>query len=288
VLLAAYDRTGRNADDAAARAFASRLLDRLRAVPGIEAAAISTQIPLDIHGLPLRSLVIEGHARADGALDQALSNTVTPGYWPVMGIPLIAGTDFAPLTDQAPPRQAIVNEEFVRRYLSGVEPLGRRVEYRERPYVIAGVARNSLYESFGEPTPIIYFSYRDRPSTAGEIHVRTHPGAEIAVASDVRRVVREIDETLSMTCARSQSTSSGTCFCAGCRRACSWCSGRCCWLWPPSVSMRLSPTAWRSGPPRSVSAWRLVHQDGRSSWPSCGTRCEASRSVQSQGGWSCT
>ncbi len=41
VLLAAYDLTGRNADDAAARAFASRLLDRLRAVPGIEAAAIS-------------------------------------------------------------------------------------------------------------------------------------------------------------------------------------------------------------------------------------------------------
>ena len=97
VLLAAYDLTGRNADDAAARAFASRLLDRLRAVPGIEAAAISTQIPLDIHGLPLRSFVIEGHARADGALDQALSNTVTPGYWQAMGIPLIAGTDFAPL-----------------------------------------------------------------------------------------------------------------------------------------------------------------------------------------------
>ena len=63
--------------------------------------------------------------------------------------------------------------------------------------MIAGVARNSLYESFGEPpTPIIYFSYRDRPSTAGEIHVRTHPGAEIAVASDVRRVVREIDQAL--------------------------------------------------------------------------------------------
>ena len=197
VLLAAYDLTGRNADDAAARAFASRLLDRLRAVPGIEAAAISTQIPLDIHGLPLRSFVIEGHARADGALDQALSNTVTPGYWQAMGIPLIGGTDFAPLTDSAAPRQAIVNEEFVRRYLSGLEPLGRRVEYRGRTYVIAGVARNSLYESFGEPpTPIVYFSYRDRPSTAGEIHVRTHRGAEIAVASDVRRVVREIDQAL--------------------------------------------------------------------------------------------
>jgi putative ABC transport system permease protein len=197
VLLAAYDLTGRNADDRAAREFAGRLLDRLRAVPGIEAAAISTQVPLDIHGLPLRAFAIEGRARPDGALDQALSNTVTPGYWPAMGIPLVAGTDFARLGDSTAPPQAIVNEEFVRRYLSGMEPLGRRVQYRSRTYAIAGVARNSLYESFSEPpTPIIYFSYRDRPSTAGEIHVRTRPGAEIAVAADVRRVVREIDQAL--------------------------------------------------------------------------------------------
>jgi predicted permease len=197
VLLAAYDLTGRNADDRAAREFAGRLLDRLRAAPGVEAAAISTQVPLDIHGLSLRSIVIEGRARPDGAPDQALSNTVTPGYWPAMGIPLVAGSDFVPLTDPIAPPQAIVNEEFVRRYLQGLEALGRRLQSRGRTYVIAGVVRNSLYESFGEPpTPIVYFSYRDRPSTAGEIHVRTRPGAEVTVAADVRRIVRELDQTL--------------------------------------------------------------------------------------------
>jgi putative ABC transport system permease protein len=197
VLLAAYDLTGRNAGENAARDFAGRLLDRLRTVPGVEAAAISTSVPLDIHGLPLRSFAIEGHARPDGALDQALSNTVTPGYWPAMGIPLLQGADFAPLTDPAAPPQTIVNQEFVRRFLGTLEPLGRRLLYRGRTYVIAGVVRNSLYESFGEPpTPIMYFSYRDRASTAGEIHVRTRPGAEISVASDVRRIVRELDEGL--------------------------------------------------------------------------------------------
>ena len=57
--------------------------------------------------------------------------------------------------------------------------------------------RNSIYESFGEPaTPIVYFSYRDRPSYAGEIHVRARPGTETTLAADVRRVVREIDTTL--------------------------------------------------------------------------------------------
>jgi putative ABC transport system permease protein len=197
VLLASYDLTGRNTSNDATREFAAKLLDRLRALPGVEAAAIATSVPLDIHGLPLRSFTIEGRARPDGGEDQALTNTVTPGYWPTMGIPLLRGTDFAIMNDRAAPAQAIVNEEFVRRYLTNLEPLGRGLENRGRRYVIAAVVRNSLYESFGEPPkPIVYFSYRDRPSSAGEIHVRTRPGAETTVASDLRRVVRELDAAL--------------------------------------------------------------------------------------------
>jgi len=57
--------------------------------------------------------------------------------------------------------------------------------------------RNSLYNAFGEPaTPIIYFSYRDRPFASGEIHLRARPGAETAIAADVRRVVRDLDPEL--------------------------------------------------------------------------------------------
>ena len=45
-----------------ARVFAARLLERLRALPGVEAAAIASAVPLDIHGLPLRSFTLEGRA----------------------------------------------------------------------------------------------------------------------------------------------------------------------------------------------------------------------------------
>ena len=65
----------------------------------------------------------------------------------------------------------------MRRYLARLEPLGRRLQARGRSYVIAGVARNSLYNAFGEPpTPIIYFSFRDGPPRVGEIHLRTRAG----------------------------------------------------------------------------------------------------------------
>ncbi|MBI2835953.1 MAG: ABC transporter permease [Acidobacteria bacterium] len=200
VLLAAYDLTGRNVDNSSARAFATRLLDRLRALPGVEAAAIASSVPLDIHGLPLRSFALEGRTRNDGARDRALNTTITPGYFRTMGIPLRAGSDFADLHDTTTAPQAIVNEEFVRRYLDGAEPvisIGRRLEARGRSHVIAGVVRNSLYESFGEPpTPIVYFSYRDRPAPLGEVHLRTRVGAETLLASEVRRVVRELDPAL--------------------------------------------------------------------------------------------
>ena len=194
VLLAEYDLYGRNLGDQAVRDFTGRVLTRLRALPGVESAAIASQVPLDIHGLPMRGFTLEGRGRSDAAPDRALSNIVTPDYFRTMGIPLRAGRDFAPLEDAATPRQVIVNEEFARRFVGDAEPLGRRLRSRDRDYLIAGVVRNSLSDSFGEkPAPVIYFSYRDRPSGAGQIHLRTRPGSEALLGPDVERVVREVD-----------------------------------------------------------------------------------------------
>jgi putative ABC transport system permease protein len=197
VLLAAYDLTGRTTGQAASRTFAARLLAALRGAPGIDGAAIASSVPLEIHGLPSRAFTIEGRARTAADADRALVNTVTPGYFEVMGIPILAGTDFADLNDAVTPPQAIVNEAFVRRYLDNALPLGRRITVRGRTLTVAAVVRNSLYNAFGErPTPIVYFSYRDMPSSAGEVHVRTGAGSESVAAQDLRRVVRELDAEL--------------------------------------------------------------------------------------------
>jgi macrolide transport system ATP-binding/permease protein len=197
VLLAAYDLTGRGTDDGLARSFASRLLARLSALPSVEAVAIATSVPLDIHGLPSRVFTVDGWVRHDAGYDSALANTVTPAYFAVMGIPLEAGTTFADLQDLDAPPQVIVNRTFVRRYLKGLEPIGRRLQARGRDYVIAGVARDSLCDAFGEPpTPLIYFSFRDSPARGGEIHLRTWPGSEAALTPQIRQIVKELDPDL--------------------------------------------------------------------------------------------
>jgi predicted permease len=197
VLLAAYDLAGRDVSADDARVFADRVLTKLRALPDVESAALSVSIPLDIHGLPSRAFVLEGRARTDGAEDRTVSNTVTPGYFATMDIPLVAGRDFAALTDTAAAAEVVVNQDFVRRFVGEGEPLGRRLTVGETPYVIVGVVRTSLSDSFTEaPTPAIYFSYRDRPARFGEMHLRTRLGDETLLAPAVRRAIRELDSSL--------------------------------------------------------------------------------------------
>jgi predicted permease len=197
VLLAAYDLTGRAITQASARDFADRVLQGARAIPGVEAAAISSAVPLDIHGLPYRAFTVAGHARVDADQDQAVFNIVTPGYFELMGIRFAGGADFADLKNTAAPRQVIVNEEFVRHYLPGLEPLGRQVQSRDKSYTIVGVVRNSLSNAFGEPpTSAVYYSYRDLPAGNGEVHLRTRPGSEATVMPDLRRVIAAIDPEL--------------------------------------------------------------------------------------------
>jgi predicted permease len=197
ILLAAYDLSGRNPTETSEREFASRLLERLRALPDVEAAAIASNVPLDLHGIPARPFTVQGRVRTQAGQDRAISNTVTPGYFKVMGIPLVAGNDFADMRDTAAPAQAIVNEEFVRRYLNGADAIGRSLQTRARSFTIVGVARNSVYDAFGEPAqPAVYLSYRDRPAVQGEIHLRTRNGNETALSSEARAVLRELDPML--------------------------------------------------------------------------------------------
>jgi len=197
VLLAGFDLSGRGMSDDDVRAFDASLVDRLARVPSVEAVAIATSVPLDLHGLPMRVFTVQGHARADDGFDEALTDTVTPGYFSVMKIPFVAGHDFAPLTDIAAPRQVVVNATFVRQYLDGADALGRRIDVRAKPYVIVGVVRDSTYNAFGEPpTPMLYFSLRDRPASTADVHVRVRSGAETADAADIRRVVADLNPEL--------------------------------------------------------------------------------------------
>jgi predicted permease len=197
LLLATYDLSPVTPTDEYARQFATQLLDRLHRVPSVQSAALANSMPLDIHGLPMRNFLVEGRAQTTAPRESALSNIVSPGYFKTMGIPIVAGEDFAEMADRSKPLQVIVNEEFVRRYIAPADPIGRRLTNGDTQYTIAGVVKDSTYDAFGEPpTPAYFMSYRDRPRWLGEIHLRARAGSETMLAAEVQRAVREIDASL--------------------------------------------------------------------------------------------
>jgi predicted permease len=203
VLLSAYDlsvgavghfQAGGGVDPQFSRQFAATVLETLRGMPGVESAAISSYVPLDIHGMPMTSFKLQGGSATDSAPDRGLINFVTPDYFRTMGIPLLSGADFVALDDTNSAQQVIVNEEFVRRFASDEQVVGLRLASGTRTYVVTGVVKNSFSDSFGEaPIPMIYLSYRDRPRASGQIHVRTRPGSENLLSGSVRRAVTDLE-----------------------------------------------------------------------------------------------
>jgi len=197
LMLATYDLGPLQPSDDNARQFAAQLMERLARVPAIDAVGLANAMPLDIHGLPMRGFRLEGRAATSAQPEQAVSNIVSRGYFATMGIPFVAGTDVAELTDTTAPPQVIVNDEFVRRYIAPADPLGRQLTSGGVTYTIAGVVRTTTYDAFGEPPlPAFFMSWRDRPRWLGEVHLRARPGMEPLLAAEVQRVVREIDASL--------------------------------------------------------------------------------------------
>jgi predicted permease len=197
VLLAGYDLTGRDVDWDGARRFGDRVLQKLRALPDVESAALAVAVPLDIHGLPARAFTLEGRVTTTATPDRARSNTVTPGYFDTMGIRLLDGHDFAELSNTAEPPEVIVNQAFVEQYIGDGVVVGRRITVRDTAHTIIGVVETTLNDSFTEPpTPALYLSYRHWPSRATEMHVRTRLKDETMLASAIRSAVREVDESL--------------------------------------------------------------------------------------------
>ena len=178
-------------------AFTDRLLERLRALPGVRSAAIGSPLPLTGHQMSVSFDIEERRAAAPDrpGSDMAI---VTPGYFGTMGIPVLKGREFTEHDNTSAPRVLVVNEAFARKFFPGEDVMGKRVEsgatnategsvLRE----IVGVVGDATQSPFGaDPDPIYYFPYKQLTWFVGTIVLRTdvrpreiEAAAQAAVAS---------------------------------------------------------------------------------------------------------
>jgi predicted permease len=190
---------GLNGYDATrAQTFQASLVERVRALPGVETAALVTTLPLSIGG-NRQGLSIEGYTPAQGEDMEVHQSSVGPGYFETLEVSLARGRGFGEADRAGAPGVAIVNESFARRYWPGQEALGRHISVAgpEDPGLeVVGIARDGKYQTLGEdPTPFFYLPLLQFPERRTTLVIRT--AADPAeLGPRLRDVVRELDPNL--------------------------------------------------------------------------------------------
>ncbi len=179
-----------------------QVLERVRAIPGVRAAALADVIPVDLHFSRAR-VFADGETLEPGArAPLAFFNRVSPGYFEAMGTRLEAGRAFNGFDDGRAPRVAIVNRAFARVVLRGADPIGRRFRMNsaDAPYLeIVGVVGDGKYAGFNESAqPMVYRSLLQSYSGATTVVVRGE-GAMAALLGQVRRAMQELDPRMPVT-----------------------------------------------------------------------------------------
>jgi predicted permease len=173
-------------------------LERVRAIPGVASAAATTGVPLTLRGG--RSTGIEIKIEGVGEVHVEFSGTdVGPDFFATMGMRTIRGREFRRADDRTAPRVVILNEEFVRRYFNGKNPVGRVLDFpgdsAAVPTEVVGVVSNTKHRTLGEATrPAVYvpLGQRERDSRVVFIVARTagDPGTLLV---PMRRVIGQLD-----------------------------------------------------------------------------------------------
>jgi putative ABC transport system permease protein len=153
--------------EASAR-FYQQLLEKLRALPDVAAAGATTVPPISGGG-PNGSFMFEGAART-GSLPVADYLVITPGYFETLRVPIVRGRALNDNDKAGNPVSVVVNQTFVKKFLSGKDPIGQRFRYlgmdsRDEPMMtIVGVSADIRNDALSAPiVPEAYVSYLQRP-----------------------------------------------------------------------------------------------------------------------------
>jgi predicted permease len=175
--------------------FDRRLIERIRAIPGIEAAGLANSVPFSVDQ---SNWGFRAEGRPLAAEKQVPSASVYqsgPGYLRAAGTRLLSGRDFDERDRDGAPKVVIVNETLVREYLPPGDPIGKRIGAgHDGDWMqIVGVVEAGRYQSIGEdPMPAFWVPLEQSYNSAATVVIRTRrPEAE--VLADARKIVAELN-----------------------------------------------------------------------------------------------
>ncbi len=181
-----------------AQNFQDELLDRVKALPGVESAAFARMTPLSYRSYSESLISVDGYQPPSEEQPTVEYNEVGPDYFVTMGIPLMSGREFTRADDENAALVAVVNETMASQYWRGRNPIGERVQVKGRWMRVVGIAMDSKYESVRETRkPFFYVPLRQNFSRGVGLYIRTPLSAQ-TMASALVREVHAIDPNLAL------------------------------------------------------------------------------------------
>jgi putative ABC transport system permease protein len=211
VLLVRLDVPRTSAEPSQRAALYGRVAATVRATPGVAHAAISEVTP--VSGM-ITDVYVEAEHGPQLAPPQNISyrNVITPDWFATYGTRLVAGRDFDDRDRLGSPPVAIVNETFVRRFLQGANPLGRRIRNpssapgETRPWMeVVGIVADATYLSLRAAVPpTMYVPLAQQPAASGffafgTLSVRAASGSPASIARGVGDAIALVDADIAIT-----------------------------------------------------------------------------------------
>jgi putative ABC transport system permease protein len=175
--------------------FFTRALAEIRSIPGVANAALVRAVPLSGNSEG-RAYAVGGRPEPEKGRAPTLQlNTVSPGYFQTVRLPLIAGRDVNEHDDAQAPPVVVVNETFARREWPNASALGQRIRFvdSDRWLTVVGVARDAKH--FGpadQPIPQAYVPYMQLPQIFTSVVVRATRDP-LALGPLVREAIWRVD-----------------------------------------------------------------------------------------------
>jgi predicted permease len=180
-------------------AFYQELMRKLRVLPGVESVTIMAE-RLGSMWSDNNDMIVDGKLPdASHGSAWVRSNVAGPDFFRTLGVPVLAGRDFAESDTAASPHVGIINELFAKRFLPNQNPLGHSIGTADGRFqmTIVGVVKDHKYRSIDEePIPMAWYMYAQIPIT-GKMHVELRVrGEPLAILPAARKIVQEMDPSL--------------------------------------------------------------------------------------------
>nr|MBA3767276.1 ABC transporter permease [Acidobacteriota bacterium] len=180
--------------------FYDQMLQRIKAVPGVQAAGVVSVLPLSTN-FDGRTLEVEGQPKAPGESPEVELYIATPDYLRAMEIPTLKGRALSEQDGVNAPHVALLSETMARRFWPNEDPLGKRIRFlnsdpeEKRPWKsVVGVVSDVKQKGLdAEGTMQFYLPLAQQPSSAMTLVVRTAAAPSTMIAP-VRREILALDQ----------------------------------------------------------------------------------------------